>query len=223
MNCLMERHIRKMKKLTVIVWAIMTLVFFCIIQMVIIRKPIISGNQVSYEKMILSVAYGYQVSQSFVPQYDYVEQIEIFVNALECDKSQGSLVASIFDSEKTQIYKNEVSLDEMPDYGGVTIAMDASLQSGEVYYLTLEAVGTMDNGPAIAFYPTSIAASEEEKEQILTYVDVPVGQSVLKVRFQYGAELPKTDYVVYYLFLSFVTFMILSKFPFWKREEGVML
>lgn len=208
-----------MNKMIAIIWGAVTVAFFCIVPVAAIRNTVISENQIAYEKAILSIAYNYQVSQPFIPQYDYIEQIEICVNTSECDKSQGYLMVCILDSSSVKLYESTVSLADMPNYGWISVISNIQLKAGEQYYLTLDAVDTIDNGPAISFYPESVAASEEEKDQILSYVDVPIGQAVLKARFQYGVELSKTDYIAYYLFLSFAVFMIFSRFSLRKEYK----
>ena len=217
MHDFIERHNDQMKKMIAIIWIIMTVTFFCIVPMTTIRNTVISENQVSYDQTIPSIAHGYQLIQQFVPQFDDIEHIDIYVNALECDKNNGYILGEIRDSDQTLIYKKKIALSDLPDYGWISIVSDIGLQAGETYYLFLDAIDTIDDGPKISFYASEVAASEEEKEQMFTYAAFPLENSMLKARFQYGIELPKTDYIVYYLFLSFVIFMILSRFPLRKE------
>lgn len=200
-----------MKKNIIIIWILATIAFFCIVPLDFIRNTTISDNQVSYEQPIPSISHGYQLSQAFTPQHDYIESIQIYVNTLECSKAQGSLTARILDSSHNAVYEETTNLSELPDYGCQEIIKNISLNAGDTYYLTLDAVDTIDDGPVILFYPTEIAASKEEENQQLTYAGFPIENSVLKITFQYGVPLCKADYIAYYLFISLLTAIIISK------------
>lgn len=208
-----------MNKMIAIIWGAVTVAFFCIVPVAAIRNTVISENYVSYDQAIPSVAHGYQLAQQFVPQFDDMEHIDIYVNTLECNKHNGYLLGELRDSDQIPIYKKRIALSDLPDYGWVSIVSNIDLQAGETYYLLLDAMETTDGGPKISFYASEVAASEEEKGQKLTYATFPLENSVLRARFQYSVELSKTDYIVYYLFLSFAAFMIFSRFSLRKEYK----
>lgn len=169
-----------------------------------VKTTVLSKNRVAYEKPMTSVAHGYLLSQQFVPQYDDVEMIEIYVNALNCDVTQGAVRVNVLDAELTSVYENDILLSELPGYGRTEAVKDLRLQSGRTYYLTIEAVDTIDDGPSFSYYPTGIAAGTEQSGCTLSYAGLPLENSVLRVSFCYSVPAASADYIVYCLFLIFV-------------------
>lgn len=208
-----------MKKYVIIIWTLATIAFFCIMHQNLIRSTVISDNQVSYEQPIPSIAHGYQIAQKFIPQHDFIESVQIYVSTLECSKTQGYLMTRILDSAHNPIYEKATNISELPDYGCQDILNNISVDSGDTYYLTVDAVDTIDDGPVVLFYPTEIAASKEEENQQLTYAGLPLDNSVLKITFQYGVPVLKTDYIAYYLFLSLILAMIISHIKIHRTKK----
>lgn len=191
-----------------LVIGILTSILFIFIAPSFIRTTISSENNVAYEQPIPSIAHGFILSQQFIPQYDRIEEIEVYINSLNCNKSQGYINTCISDANMNTIYKNSVPLTELPEYGLTSVADNVILQAGETYYFTLEAIDTLDDGPLISFYPTMTAASPEENNFQLTYANIPLENSVLRTVFHYSVQLPAINYLVYCIFIFFIIFFI---------------
>lgn len=198
-----------MKKSYVIIWTILTVVFIGIVSIVPIRRSKLSENGVSYDQPIPTIAHGAGLTQQFVPQHDYMEYIEVYVNALECDKSQGVLSVQLLDAGQNLIAGNTIALGDLPDYGKVRILENVTVKAGTVYCLTLNAADTADSGPSISFYPDSVAASTEETGYSLTYGGVPFESAVLRMTIGYSVPVKWFEYGVYLVFLTFVFMLIL--------------
>lgn len=211
------------KTLTVLISAAAVVIFLCAAPS-FIRTTISSENQIAYEQTIPSVAHGYVLSQQFIPQYDGLERIEIYINALNCDRTQGYMHVQILDAESESVYENTISLQELPTYGMTAIAEDVKLHSGNGYCLMIEAVDTVDDGPVISFYPTVSAASKEENGFVLSYNRVPLEGSVLRVSFYYSVPLSPVNDMVYCLFIVYMIFFASSKISFFcktrLKDEG---
>lgn len=176
-----------------------------------IRMTILSENRVAYDQPIPGIAHGYAISQQFVPQYDHVEGIEIYINTLSCDVSQGSLRVNILDAGRVCVYEGHIELQTLPAYGMTEIAQEIQLQAGSTYFLEMEAVDTVDAGPAVSFYPTSTAACTEEAGMTLAYGGLSLEDSVLRVAFRYSVPPAVGDKIVYCLFLIFVCCFLVEK------------
>lgn len=170
----------------------------------LIRTTILSENKVSYEQPIPSITDGRILSQQFVPQYEMIKNIEVYINALSCSRAQGYLRISISGLDTGIAYENQLALSALPEYGMTSIANDISVIPGNTYTLSLEAVDTADDGPAISFYPTMIAANAEEQGRELTYGGLPLADSVLRASFRYSVPLAPINYLAYCFFIPFV-------------------
>lgn len=169
----------------------------------LIRTTIASENKISYEQPVPSVAHGYILSQQFVPQYDTIKHIDIYTNSLSCQKTQGYLHVIISDSNADRLYEQKIPLTALPDYGMTTIAENVILTAQKTYTLSIEAVDTVDDGPAISFYPVLTAANVEENGFILSYAGLPLENSVLRASFYYSVPLAPVNYIPYCLFIAF--------------------
>lgn len=202
-----------MKKiLTVFICIVASVIFVCTAPS-FIRITISSENQIAYEQPIPSVAHGYVLSQQFIPQYDDVERIEIYINMLNCDRTKGFIHVQIMDADTASepVYDNSIPLSELPMFGMTAIAENVKLHSGNGYHLMIEAVDTIDDGPVISFYPAAIAASEEENGFQLSYNHLPLEDSVLRASFYYSVPLSPINYIVYCLFIVFIIFFVSSR------------
>ena len=79
-----------------------------------IRTSIVSENKVSYEQPVPSVAHGFILSQQFVPRYEQLERIEVYINALSCSREEGYLDIRITDSSAEVLYENQLPLAALP-------------------------------------------------------------------------------------------------------------
>lgn len=181
-------------------------IFFLIIpfRYVNLNTEEMSANKVAYDKTLPSIAYGCTVSQQFVPQYNQVKSLKIVIREIACDMSQGYLQACILDSEENLVLKKQIPLTEVTSTGWFSVFSDIELVAGENYYLNLDVIDVLDNGPGLAFYPSRIAAAKEEEGQELTHAGVTVENGCLKVSFEYLKPLHKFDYLAYYLFAIFI-------------------
>lgn len=172
----------------------------------------VSTNKVAYDKTFPSIAYGNTVSQQFVPQYDFIKRLEIYVREVKCDVSQGYLQFRILDAGKNSIYEVQVPLEKMASSGWYTVFSDIELIAGETYYLNVDAVETLDDGPGLGFFASIDTASKEEEGQKLTYAGSVMENRNLKVSFEYLKPLYKWDYLAYYLFMIFIIAKVLFKY-----------
>ena len=178
-----------------------------------------SINKVAYDETFPSIAHGNTVSQQFVPQYNYIKRLEICVREVKCDVSQGYLQFCILDAEKEEVYEVKVPLTKMALPGWYTVFSDIELIAGQTYYLNIDAVGTQDDGPGLAFFTDVNTAAVEEEGQELTYAGFKVENGNLKVSFEYERSLYKIDYLAYYLFTIFVVSFFVARVSKIKRGE----
>ncbi len=172
-----------------------------------IRTSIVSENKVSYEQPVPSVAHGFILSQQFVPRYEQLERIEVYINALSCSREEGYLDIRITDSSAEVLYENQLPLAALPEYGMTPVVKEVRLETGNTYKLSIEAVDTLDDGPAISFFPNEIAANEEESGGGLTYAGQRLENAVLRASFCYSVPLPPVNYLAYCLFIVFLIFL----------------
>lgn len=172
-----------------------------------IRTSIVSENKVSYEQPVPSVAHGWILSQQFVPRYERIESIDVYLNALSCGREEGYLHIKIADSSVEVLYDNKLPLARLPEYGMTSIVQDVRLAAGNTYNLSIEAVGTLDDGPAVSFFPNEIAANEEESGGSLSYAGQRLENAVLRASFHYSVPLSWINYLAYCLFIAFVVFL----------------
>ncbi|MDE6363753.1 MAG: hypothetical protein K2L86_05735 [Lachnospiraceae bacterium] len=184
----------------------------------LIRTSIVSENKVSYEQPVPSVAHGLILSQQFVPQYEQIESIDVYINALSCSREEGSLCVKITGGSAEVLYDNKLPLAMLPEYGMTSIVKDVTLAAGDTYNLTIEAVDTLDDGPAISFFPNEIAANEEECRGGLTYAGQLLENAVLRAAFRYSVPLSPINYLPYCLFIAFVIFLCMESLALSARK-----
>lgn len=176
----------------------------------LIRTSIVSENKVSYEQPVPSVAYGRILSQQFVPQYEQIQSIDVYINALSCSQDQGALHIKITDSSEEVLYDQNLPLSMLPAYGMTPVVKNVTLTVGSTYHLSIEAVDTLDDGPAISFFPNEIAANEEESGGVFTYAGQRLENSVLRATFRYSVPLPLVNDLAYCLFIAFIIFLCME-------------
>lgn len=172
----------------------------------------LSINKVAYDESFPSIAHGYTISQKFVPQYNHVKSLKVYVREIQCDISQGWLQCSILDSGENIICQEKLSLAEVISPGWYTIFEEVELTKGEMYYLNINTVGSLDDGPSLSFYTTLNAASKEEEGQKLFYAGFPIENCTLKVSFEYLKPLHRFEYLAYYFFAIFLLFFFSKKY-----------
>lgn len=182
-------------------------------------REYISNNRVAYEQKVDSVAFGYQLVQSFTPQYEGLDSIDIYVDTNSCSKDSGVLRVVIQDIKEEMVLIRDIALSELPSYGWYSVSLDEMLQCGEEYRLILESIDCLDLGPKISFYDARLAASREEMDQILTYAGMEVTNSALRLRFTYQIPVPLFAYVVYFVFGELIGVILIHNLPFVKMKE----
>lgn len=209
-NSVTERESYFMKKMLI---GTGIMIFFLIIPVDLINFNTheMSINKVAYDETFPSIAHGNTVSQQFVPQYNQIKNLEIYVREVNCDVSQGYLRFCILDAEKEDVYEIKVPLTEMPSPGWYTIFSDIELIAGETYYLNVDAIDVLDDGPGLAFFTAINTESREEEGQELTYAGFVVENGNLKVSFEYLKPLHKFDYLAYYFFAIFIVSFLVAK------------
>lgn len=215
-NSVTERESYFMKKMLIGI-----MIFFLIIPVDLINFNTheMSINKVAYDETFPSIAHGNTVSQQFVPQYNQIKKLEIYVREVNCDVSQGYLRFCILDAEKEDVYEIKVPLTEMPSPGWYTIFSDIELIAGETYYLTIDAEEVLDGGPGLAFFTNVNTAATEEEGQELSYAGFKVENGNLKVSFEYMKPLYKLDYLAYYLFMILIVVFLIAKVKEIRRGE----
>lgn len=201
-----------MKKIRMIgVIVIVSIVFLIFGLKLHMSNEVISENQISYEQTIPSIAHGYRMKQCFVPQYEKIEEICIYVDALSCAREQGYLSILLLDESQDVYYEKEIPFSDLPDYGWVEVVSDIDVEKQECYSLVLESMEAVDDGPKISFYASEIAASVEEINQPFSYADIEMEDCDLRMRFVYQVEIRKDEYLILYLFVVFLACVITSK------------
>lgn len=217
-NSVTERESCFMKKILVGI-GIVLLFFIIPIESLNFTTREISINKAAYDETFPCIAHGNTVSQQFVPQYNYIKKLEICIREVKCDVSQGYLQFCILDAEKERVYEAEISLAEMPSPGWYTVFSDIELMAGKIYYLNIDAVDVLDEGPGLAFFTVINAECREEEGQELTYAGFNVENGKLKVSFEYIKPLDKFDYLAYYLFAIFIVVFGIAKVKGIRRGE----
>ncbi len=189
-------------------------ILFLYIAPQLIRTDILSENKVSYEQPVPSVACGRILSQQFVPQYEQIKSIDVYINALSCSRDEGALHVKITDSSEEVLYDQNLPLSMLPAYGMTPVVKNVTLAVGNTYHLSIEAVDTLDDGPAISFFPNEIAANKEESGGRLTYAGQCLTNSVLRAAFRYSVPLAPVNYLAYCLFIAFFIFLCLEGVAF---------
>lgn len=169
-----------------------------------------SVNKAAYDETFPGITHGNTVSQGFIPQYDYIKKIEIYIREVKGESRQGYWKFSILDSKKEPVYEEKISLTELASPGWYTVFSEIELMAGESYYLNIDAVDTLDAGPGLAIFTVPDAAAQEEEGQVLTYGEFPIENGTLKISFEYLKPLNRLDYLVFYLFAIFMVSFIIT-------------
>ena len=165
-----------------------------------ITRAVVSESGVAYEQKVDSVAFGYQLEQDFIPQYESLEIVKVHIDASECAREVGVLQVSILNQYGEHIFFMAIPVSELPQYGWVEIPVHVQLTPGEVNTLVLESVDCVDYGPKISFLDSRLAASAEQKGFHLVYAGMDVEHSALQVAFVYAVPITIYEYLVYYVF-----------------------
>ena len=169
-----------------------------------VTRVLFSQNKIAYDTALPSIAGGRVVSQKFVPQFDSVESIKICVRGMNCDMSQGYVLASIYDAEDNFVCEEKLPLSEITSFGWHRVINEIKLNAGETYRIDVEVVEGYDDGPNISYYNVPNVACIEQDGQEMTYNGATIDGGVLKMYFEYNVPVTKLDYVVYYFFVIFI-------------------
>lgn len=184
-----------------------------------IRREETSDNRVAYEQKVDSVAFGYQLVQTFRPQYEGLRQISIYVDTTACARENGILRFSILDKNKETVMVKDILLSDLPSYGWHMITIEQPLSPGEKYEMILESIGCVDLGPKISFYDANLAASQEEKGETLMYAGMEVNNAALRLRFIYEVPVAGFVYILYFIFGILIGAIILNIFTSYEARK----
>lgn len=165
-----------------------------------ITRTVVSQSGVAYEQKVDSVAFGYRLEQDFMPQYESLEMVKIYIDTSECTRDAGALQVSILNQYKEQMFCTTIPISELPQYGWVEVPVHMQMTLGEVNTLVLESVDCVDYGPKISFLDSRLAASAEQKGFHLVYAGMDVEHSALRAEFVYAVPIAIYEYLVYYVF-----------------------
>lgn len=174
-----------------------------------ITRTALSRSGPAYEQKVDSVAFGFRLKQPFVPQHERLDIIKIHVDTSGCAKETGELQVSILDENAKQAAFASIPISDLPQYGWADACVNAKLAQGGVYTLVLESVGCVDNGPKITFLDSRLAASAEQKDFNLSYAEMDVAYSALKIQFVYEVPIKMYEYFTYYAFGIMMALLIL--------------
>lgn len=186
--------------------AAIVLVLLCINQKIVRTVQSVSG--VAYEQKIDSIAFGYQVKQPFLPQYEKLDQFRIYADASACSRDAGSLQVTIADEDGRVVFDTDLAIQELPQYGWVEFEPDITVSTNQTYMLVLESVGCSDFGPKISFFDARLAATQEQKGLNLEYAGMEVVNSALRIAFIYTVPIAAYEYIIYYIFALVVGFFL---------------
>lgn len=174
-----------------------------------ITRSVVSESGVAYEQKVDSVAFGYQLEQDFVPQYEYLDIVKVHVDTSACARDLGELQVSILNQYKEHVFFAAVPVSELPQYGWVEIPVRTRLAPGEIHTLVLESVDCVDYGPKISFVDSRLAAAAEQQGAHLVYAGIDVEHSALQAAFIYAVPIEIYEYLVYYVFGLFLICLVL--------------
>ena len=178
--------------------AFAALVFFCRNEK--ITRTVESVSGVAYEQKVDSIAFGYQLEQKFMPQYERLDILRIYVDTSECSREAGALQISVMEEQSNNIFCSQIPISELPQYGWVDIPVHLQLSCDQAYCIVLESIDCTDFGPKISFYDAKLAATKEQQGYDLTYAGMEVTNSVLRITFIYAVPIAIYEYLIYYIF-----------------------
>lgn len=200
-----------MKKIKYVLLVLFTLIFLLIIPLRGIYRTEVSSNKPGHEMPIPSMSYGYQIAQELCPLNDYIDSLLLYIKSLNCETNQGYLSIHLLDSNLTSVYENNIPLSELPTYGWFEAVSDVEVVARNTYYLTVETIDAVDDGPVISYFRGDNAESCEEEGGQLTYAYLPLDECTLKLRIIYNVGLSRYEYVVYYVFILFIISFVYKK------------
>lgn len=175
-----------------------------------ITRKVVSESGVAYEQKVDSVAFGYQLEQDFVPQYEKLDTLRLHIDAAGCAREQGALQVSILDENGNQVFRSAVPVSELPQYGWVDVPVRTRLTPGRVSTVVLESVDCADFGPKISFLDARLAAAAEQQSRNLVYAGMDVEHSALQAAFIYEVPIEIYAYFVYYVFGLFLILLLFA-------------
>lgn len=153
-----------------------------------LEEKITVDDQVDYNQEFIDLKQGMLVSQAFVPGYEHIESIKVYIDITFCDKANEDIEIAIEDRMEKQVYQRSISRQDMKDCGWQEAVSDVDLKAGEIYYLKVSSDDTTDNPPKLA-----ITDAGKMCTQIV-----------------YAEGLGKEDYTAYYLLVILLTGIILA-------------
>ena len=176
-----------------------------------VTRTVTSRSKAAYRQRVDSVAFGYQLKQDFVPQHERLEAIEIHVDAAGIVRDQGALRFTILDQDAASVFSTEIPVSELPEFGWMEVPVHTQVSSGQIYTLVLESVGCADNGPAVSFADSRLAATAEQQGFHLVYAEMDVKYSALQAVFRYEVPIEWYEYLVYYVFGMLMILLFLHR------------
>ena len=184
-----------------------------------VTRNVESMSKAAYRQRVDSVAFGYQLKQDFVPQHELLDTIQIHVDASGCARDQGVMQFTILDQNSALVFCTEIPISELPQFGWAEVPVHTQLSLGQVYTLVLESVGCLDNGPAVSFVDSRIAATTEQQGFHLVYADMEVQYSALQVVFGYQVPIKLYEYPVYFVFGMLLILLLADLFRYGRIQN----
>lgn len=190
---------------------VVTILLIIAVSCKFVDRDVTSASGTAYEQKVDSVAFGYCLEQTFVPAYEQIESISIFVDTSQCAKETGRLEMRIQDQEGQEICAASVDIVSLPQLGWQDMPVNQKLETGKKYKIILESVDCIDVGPKISFYDVRLAGTKEQEGYHLVYAGMDVDNSALRIRFNYKVPIKVYEYLGYYVFILLIGLMVIDK------------
>lgn len=201
--------IGKVRRIGVLAYSILSffvLVALCMTQRV--TRPVASQNGVAYDQKIDLGVFRHQIEQQFVPQYEQLDMLKVYVDASECAKETGSLLVMIMDENQKIVFDSAYDFSELPAYGWLEIATHLRLSTEHVYRILIKSVDCTGAGPKLSFFDAALAAAVEQQGHHLIYAGIEDANMALRITFTYKVPIKAYEYLVYYIFGLIIVFVL---------------
>ena len=182
-----------MKKSIKYIYAMIVVIAACLIcssfSLLELSKEVKHSDAIGVELDFWNLESGYAVRQPFVPSYNKLKKVNIYLDNTFVSSNMENLVVEVFDLEGNCVYMKKIPRLAIINYRWQEVTSGLELESGEGYYLNL----SMDTQTDTEAGVMKIAKKESGR---------------LCMQITYEKPLTQDEYLPFYLLIICVAVMI---------------
>lgn len=210
----MQKEISIKRLISYLIFACALISMLCIWPFGLVRREVVNESHRTTYDRTGQIVEGGAIIQEFVPQYDYLESISLYLSKGWGQASEGEFSFQLYNEnlEVIDSFTQDIALVEEETYYDIKI--EQSVEAGKTYYYRIDCSNYGDMAPSLY-----LAQGPIENVRIYYGAGVMEGFQAAN-RYIYGAKLIWHQVLVYDIFILLMALMLIELAGFILGKTG---